>query len=164
MRDPTGALTWAYEPRTQSGGVQDVDANPTLVTAEGERRCAAGQNPGAENVVPLPDALVDLDQKLEGLPKDLKDALMQQGSGGKAPSKFTRTPVEHIYFATAPKGTYTVYAHCYSWREKDLNPLPYTVQVRWHGKVFHEVSGTLGPQSYAADNIPPTAVCQFAVP
>ena len=68
----------------------------------------------AENVMPLPEFMVDLSKKMDGFP----DVFSMMGSDGKAPSRFTRTPIEHIYFARAPRGIYTVYANCYSWRER----------------------------------------------
>jgi hypothetical protein len=162
VADPSGELITAAHRHSASGGVQDVDANPTWINAEGERRLAAGQKPGAENVLPVPDALFDLDRQT-GLPAGLRELLTLPGSDGKAPSRFTRTPVEHIFFARAPKGTYTVYAHCYSWREPNSNPLPFTVQVRSHGRVFHETSGTLGPASFVTHDTTPTQVCQFVI-
>ena len=112
---------------------------------------------------PLPEGFVDFLEPLNSLPKETMDLLKSLDPEGKAFPKFSRTPVEHIYFAQAPRGTYTVYAHCYSWREKDANPLPYTVQVRSQGKAFHEVSGALGPANYITDNTAPSAVCQFVM-
>jgi hypothetical protein len=155
VRDPTGELTWAEHRRSASGGVQDVDANPTPLTPEGERRYLAGQIPGAENVIPVPDFMIDLP---EGIPE-----LDWQGSDWKAPSRYTRAPVEHIYFARAPKGTYTVYASCFWWREPDRNPLPCTILVRSRGKVLYQVSGLLGPANYVADGARPIQVCQFVI-
>jgi hypothetical protein len=158
VRDPSGELITAYHPNSASGGVQDVDANPTILNEGGSARAQSGQVPGAENVVELPDVFFDLDRQ-PGLP----NGFTLPGAEGKAASRFTRAPVEHIYFARAPRGTYTVYAHCYSWRERSSAPLPYTVQVRSHGQVFHEVSGTLGPTSYVADGTAPAQACQFAI-
>ncbi len=155
LREPSGELITAYHRQSASGGVQDVDANPTLVSAEGERRIAAGERPGAENLLPVPEFLVDMDKQV-GLP-----GLTLPESGEKAPSRFTRTPVEHIYFTHAPKGFYTVYAHCYSWRESGAAPLPYTIQVRSRGQVFHQTSGTIGPASFVADGVAPLEVCRF---
>jgi hypothetical protein len=155
VRDPSGEVIKASHRQSASGGVQDVDANPTLVTPEGSRRAEAGENPGPENVLPLPEMMVDLGDKL-----GLKDTIPGLSSG---PSKFTHTPVEHIYFAHAPQGTYTVYANCYSWREPNQNPLPFTILIRSHGQVFYETAGTLGPANYITDNTQPTQVCQFVV-
>lgn len=165
VRDPSGQLITAEFPRAASGGVQDVDANPTLINSEGRRLVEAGRNPGTQNVLPLPEMMVDLDEKIggrEGLPAGLS-GLFGMSEGGKAPSHYTHRPIEHIYFAHAPQGTYTVYAHCYSWRELNSTPLPFTIQIRSRGKVFYETSGTLGPSNYVADNTAPTQVCQFAV-
>jgi hypothetical protein len=162
VRDPFGELITAVHRRSASGGVQDVDANPTLTTEEGSERAAAGLNPGPENVLPLPEILVDLDQKA-GLPADILGLDSLPGFDVKAPSRFTRTPVEHIYFAHAPQGVYTVYAHCYSWREPNTLPLPFTIQIRSHGRVFYTTSGTLGPANYITDNTAPTQVCQFRI-
>ena len=114
VRDPAGELITAHHPQSASGWIQDVDANPTLLTEAGSQQVDAGQYPGPGDVLPVPDVLVDLDEKL---PQDLRGLATLPRSDGKAPSRFTRRPVEHIYFARAPKGTYTVYAHCYSWRE-----------------------------------------------
>jgi hypothetical protein len=162
VREPSGELITAHHPRSASGGVQDVDANPTLLTEEGSRRATAGLKPGAENVIALPELFFDLDKKV-GLPHDFPGFGDAPGGDGKAPSRFTRTPVEHVYFAHAPQGTYVVYAHCYSWRERNRYPLPFTVQLRSHGRVFYQTSGTLGPASYCADDTRPTQVCRFVM-
>jgi hypothetical protein len=162
VRDPFGELVWADDRQSRSGGVQDVDANPTLLTPEGHRRAEAGQVPGAETVRPIPEFLVQMDEQLRGL-GGLDAALGGRRPGNEAPSRFTKTPVEHIYFARAPKGTYTVLARCYSSREPAGVATPCTVEVRWRGKVFHQVTGTLGPHSYAANGVQPLQVCQFTV-
>jgi hypothetical protein len=158
VRDPSGEVINAEHPHSTSGGVQDVDANPTWLTAEGDQRQRSGQIPGQETVREVPEFLFDLD-KQAGLPQ----GFTLPGDQGKAATKFSHTPVEHIYFTHAPAGTYTVYAHCYSWRERSLTPLPCTVQVRTHGKVFHEVSGALGPASFVANGIAPIQACQFVI-
>ncbi|HTE17617.1 MAG TPA: hypothetical protein VK689_04455, partial [Armatimonadota bacterium] len=158
VRDPTGELVSAHNARSRSGGVQDVDANPTPMNAEGSRREAAGQIPGAENVLPIKEALVDLDEQFSAL-RDIPGFSARRGLEGQAPSRYTRTPVEHIYYAHAPKGTYTVYAHCYSWAESSAAPLTFTVQVRSRGQVVHEASGWLGPMSYVSHGTVPMQAC-----
>ena len=162
VRDPYGELISASHPHSAHDGVQDVDANPTPTTEEGQMLAMEGKNPGPANILPLPEILVDLSDKMDGygLPGDA-DGLRLPGSEGKAPARYTRKPVEHIYFAHAPKGTYTVYAHCYMWREPNSTPLPFTVQIRSHGKVFHEISGVIGPASYITRDATPVRVCQF---
>ena len=160
VRDPSGTLVSAAHPRSASGGVQDVDANPTLTTIEGSIRANMGRSPGAENVEPVPEFLIDLDKRIGS---DLAGKLAPPGFGGQAAPRFTRTPVEHIYFARAPRGTYTVYAHCYSWRQSDLTPLTFTIQVRSRGQVVHEASGWLGPMSYVSHETVPMQACQFVV-
>jgi len=161
VQDPAGELITAHQPRSASGGVQDVDANPTLVSSEAAMGGGPNHNPGAQNVLPVPEVLVDLDKKL-GTPDGMPGFLVP-GADGKAGSRFTRTPVEHTHFVRAPRGTYTVYVHCYSWREPNSTPLPYTVQVRSHGKLVHEQSGTIGPESFVSHNTTPTQVCQFVM-
>jgi hypothetical protein len=158
--DPSGEQIAADHPRSANGGVQDVDANPTLLTPEGESRVMMGQIPGRETILQLPEYLIDLNQKM-GLP-DLN--LSSGGSfsdGVKAPPHWTRQPIEHIYFARAPKGIYLVRVHCYSWREPDATSLPYTVEIRSHHQVVYRTVGTIGPTSYAADGAPPIDVCRF---
>jgi hypothetical protein len=179
VQDPFGKRITAHDRYSASGGVQDVDANPTLVTEAGHQRAEAGLPPGPENVLPLPEALVDLEQQLagseelarllrlsgggSGLPGEGGGLLGSPGHGKKAPSRFTRRPVEHIFFARAPKGTYTVLAQCYSWREPAAAPLPFTVQVRTHGRVFHQATAALGPANYCANGLAPMRLCQFVV-
>jgi hypothetical protein len=160
LREPSGEMIHASHTRSASGGEQDVDANPTLLSAEGERRFRSGQYPGQENVVELPEALVDMEEKL---PAGLRALLEMSSSEGRIDSKFTRKPVEHIYFEAAPKGTYTVYAQAFSWRERSTQPLPITVQVRSRGKVMFEWSGAIGPANYCAHGTGPTQVCQFQI-
>lgn len=160
LRDPSGEMIHASHTRSQTGGVQDVDANPTLLNAAGAQRADAGQPGGAENMLPVPEFLIDMDKKL---PPEFAKLLEQSSSDGRAASKFTRRPVEHIYYSEAPKGAYTVYVQCYSWRERDPRPLPFSVQVRCRGKVMYEWSGAVGPESYTANGIPPLQACQFVI-
>ena len=159
VRDPAGELISAKHPRSASGGVQDVDANSTLVTVEGSRRAAMGLNPGPENVTPLPEELVDLDTRM-GLPHGIP-GLNLLPPEEKALTRFTRAPIEHIYFEHAPKGLYTVYAHCYSWREPNMNPLPCTVEVRSHGRLFYAATGTLGPGGRDKIGFPTRQITRF---
>ena len=159
VRDPYGELITASNPRSAHNGVQDVDANPTPTTMEGQMRALEGKNPGIENVLPVP--LVDFGDQ-GGFPDGFGNTPLPS-DGGKAPSLYTHRPVEHIYFSQAPKGIYTVYAHCYMWREPTRSPLPFTIQVRSHGKVFHEYTGILRPGSYITTNAPPIKVCEFEV-
>lgn len=163
VRDPSGELITAEHRHSANGGEQDVDANPTPLSPEGEMRYMSGQPPGQENVEPVPDILVDLDKRV-GLPGGLPDLPGFSGTGEHAPGKFTRSPVEHIYFARAPRGTYTVYASCFSWREPDRRPLPFTIQVRSRGRVCLQTTGAIGPASYCADGARPVEVCRFAAP
>lgn len=156
VSEPGGELICASHRQSASGGVQDVDANPTLVTEEGKRLLALGRNPGPGNILPLTEFMVDLEQKM-GLPEGMS------GLGSGMRSHFTHTPVEHIYFSQAPKGTYRIYARCYSWREPDQNPLTFTLLIRSRGKVFYQTVGTLGPASYVTDNLKPMQVCQFVL-
>ena len=101
--------------------------------------------------------------------QDLQDRLgMPQGFGGpndegRAPGRYTRTPVEHTYFEHAPPGTYTVYVSCYSWDEPDSNPLPYTIHVRSRGQVLTQGTGTIGPANYIDNDAPPIRGCQFII-
>ena len=159
VSDPTGEQIAADHPRSAAGGVQDVDANPTLVTMEGEIRIAMGSYPGKENLSEVPEMLVDLNERA-GLPAG-SPGISLPSDGTKAPGRWTRRPIEHIYFAKAPKGTYTVRAVCYSWREPNVIPLPFTVEMRSHNKVFYRGSGTIGPASFASDGAGPTEVCRF---
>ena len=158
LREPSGELITAYHPRSTSGGIQDVDANPTWLTEEGEQRYRSGQIPGAENVREVPEMFFELDGQ-PGLPQ----GFTLPGADGKASTKFSRTPVEHIYFNHAPRGTYTVFVSCYSWRERFNGSMPCTVQIRSHGQVFHEVSGPVGPANYCANGARPGQWCQFQV-
>jgi len=160
LREPSGFFITARNRKSPSGGKQDVDANPTLVTAEGEARADAGHPPGAENLVPVPEALVDMDEQL---PRHIRKLLALYGSSDLVEARFTRRPVEHIYFADAPSGKYTVYAQCYSWREPNDTPLPFTIQVRSRGKVMYEWTGKLGPASYAVNGTGPIQACQFVI-
>lgn len=158
LRDPSGELITAQHRQSASGGMMDVDANPTPVTAEGKARADAGMNPGTENLLPLPTEQLDRPgQPGSGL-------LFSPGFGDFAPSRFTRTPVERISFERAPQGSYTVYAHCYSWREADQQPIPYTVRVRTRNGEIQEIKGLLGPSNFAADGVAPSEVFTFVVP
>lgn len=158
VQGPSGERIHAEHWQGSDGGVQDVDANPTLVDSTGQLRVLAGQPPGADTLQPLPEFLVDLDEKLPGgFPKITE-------SDRKAPAHFSRHPVEHIYYEHAPRGTYLVRVHCYSWRERSRTPLAYTVQARSHGKVFYERTSTLGPESYAVEGVPPITACQLRLP
>ncbi len=163
LRDPYGELIWAKHRQSQSGGVQDVDANPTLLTMEGIQQAEAGQVPGRETLLPLPDFLVDPPADIAPLFSSGGSVFSFGASDSRVPSRWTRSPVEHIYFAHAPKGTYTVFAHCYSWREPNHSPLPYTVEIRTRNKAFSHVSSTIGPASYVGDGAGAVQVCQFTV-
>ena len=160
VADPQGELITASHALSASGGKQDVDANPTPMTPEGSAIFARGINPGPGSVVELPEFLVDLSDKL-GSRDFMRGIEGLSGPEGKAPSLYTRSPVEHIYFAHAPKGTYSVHVRCFWWREHNRNPLPFTIQVRSKGSVFHEVSGTIGPQNYIENNAKAVEVCRF---
>jgi hypothetical protein len=70
---------------------------------------------------------------------------------------YSHSPTAKIF------GEGIVYANCYSWREPNQNPLPFTILIRSHGQVFYETAGTLGPANYITDNTQPTQVCQFVV-
>ena len=121
-----------------------------------------GQYPGKENVTELPELLVDIadiNEKL-GLPANSR-GLNLPSDGIKAPGHWTRRPIEHTFFSQAPKGTYTVRAHCYSWRESNAQPLAYTVEIRSHGKVLYGTNGTIGPESFAAEGVSAVEVCRF---
>jgi hypothetical protein len=163
VQGPTGERVNAEHWRGANGGVQDVDANPTLLNATGQLRVNAGQVPGADTIQPLPDFLVDAEGQ-SGLSAELASLLTIPGEDGKAPTRFTRRPVEHTYFRQAAPGTYLVYVHCYSWREGSRAPLAYLVQARSHGKIFYEQPGTLGPASYAVDGATPVLACRLTLP
>ncbi len=165
--DPSGELIWAKHRKSSSGGVFDVDANPTLLTAEGSVIAEQGNNPGPGSVLPLDEALVDTDLKRSNLdtakqfeydtdPFSIIRRELLQG-------KFTRKPVEHIYFSNPPKGIYIAQVSCYSWREPDRNPLPCTLDVRSHGKVIHHVNGTMGPRNYIDNSVKFTEAFKFEV-
>lgn len=162
VRTPSGELIEAEHWQGVNGGVQDVDANPTLVDALGQIRINSGQPPGAGTIQPLPEFLVDMDRFADLDGSIRLPALPSQD--GKAPTRFTRHPIEHTYFERATTGTYLVYVHCYSWRETRQTPLAYTVQARSHGKVFYEQSGVLGPASYAVEGVAPVVACHLNVP
>jgi hypothetical protein len=163
VQGPTGERVNARHWRGANGGVQDVDANPTLIDSTGQARVDASQIPGADTIQPLPDFLVDMDDKM-GLPGEVAGLLAFPAHDGKAPTRFTRHPVEHTYYEHAPPGTYLVYVHCYSWREASRTPLAYIVQARHHGKVFYEQPGTLGPASYAVEGAAPVVACRLTLP
>ncbi len=159
VTDPSGEEVSASHPRSESGGVQDVDANPTLLTPEGERRALMGQVPGGENTMALPEMLVDTDRST-GMPAGFPD-LGLGGFPGRAPGHWTRQPIEHVFFARAPSGVYSVRVHCYSWREPDPTPLPFTVEIRSHGSIVSRKIGTIGPASFASDGAAPTEACRY---
>ena len=164
--DPFGERIWAKNRESASGGVFDVDANPTRVTEEGSQIAKSGGNPGPSNVLPLPEELVDLDTKL--FPDNSStpfEKLMQESLKNTSfmTSRFTRRPVEHIYFSKAPKGTYFVRTSCYSWREPNQDPLPCTLDVRSNGKVIHHLNGTMGPKNFITDNVKYIEAFKFEV-
>jgi len=161
VRDPYGELITASHPRSSHGGAQDVDANPTPTTMEGSMLAEEGKNPGIENVLPIPDMLVDRDRTFSPLggSGDISDVMPE--AEGKAPPLYTHAPVEHIYFSRASKGVYCVFVHCYMWRELDSTPLTFTIEIRSHSKVFRQITSTIGPGSYITTNASPIQVCQF---
>jgi len=163
VQGPSGERINAEHWQGADGGVQDVDANPTLIDATGQLRVNAGQIPGADTIQPLPEILVDMD-RLAGLPEGTVSLPAMPGENGKAPTRFSRHPVEHTYYVHATRGMYAVYVHCYSWREASRAPLPFIVQARSHGKVFYEQPGTLGPASYAVDGAIPVLACRLNLP
>ncbi len=159
VKTPGGAIINAHAPVSQDGGEQDVDANPTPLTEEGERRLNAGQVVGEENVIPIKQLFADIDEKVGrsgGIP-----GVTRSSEAGKATGRITRKPVEHVFFARAPKGIYTVSVSCYSWQEKNRDPLPYSVEIRSQGKIAHQVRGVIGPESFVSRKEPPVQVCQF---
>jgi hypothetical protein len=163
VRAPSGEQVHAYNWKAQCGGVQDVDANPTPLTPAGATRYQSGMPPGAESVIQLPEFMFQMDQQFGGLGSFGGLEGLLGGNGGKPPSRYTRTPIEHIHFEQAPKGIYTVYASCFSWREPGKMPLPFTVQVRSHGKVVQTITDTIGPSSYCADGTGSMEVCRLEV-
>lgn len=167
VRAPSGEVVNALNARGACGGVQDVDANPTLLTPEGEMRYHSGRAPGAQNVMQLPDFMVDLDKRFGSSGLDLGGmgglSGLLGGDGSRPATSFTHSPVEHIYFAHADKGTYTVYVSVFSWREPTRNPLPYTVLVKSNGRVANSVSGGAGPVNFCSDGAGPVEVCKFEV-
>jgi len=161
VRAPSGELINADNPRSASGEIQDGDANPTLMEPGELRQVMQGRSAGIENMDTLFYSLIEQGGG-EQMRQSIAD-LQPLGSDGKAPPIFSCKPIEHIYFSRAPRGTYTVYAHCYNWREHSQSPLPFTVQVRSKGKIFYETSGTIGPASFVMNQTVPTQVCQFQV-
>jgi hypothetical protein len=135
--------------------------NPTLLTPEGSVRAESGQVPGAETVLPLTPEHLDASRQLE----PLQEAMRRFGGiANRAPSRFSAAPVEHIYYGRAPRGTYTVYVSCYSWRETGTAPLPFTIDVRSRGKTLFHGSSAIGPANFCANGAPPYAVYRFARP
>lgn len=166
--DPSGEKIWAKHKRSLSGGVFDVDANPTLVTKEGTLIADSGGNPGPANIQPLPEYLVDIDTKLKspdptGPFEGLIDPLSGL-AGSKILHKFTRKPVEHIYFSNPPKGVYSIHVSCYSWREPNQNPLPCVLDIRSHGIVMKHLNGTMGPANYIDNNLKYVEAYKYTVP
>ncbi len=161
VKDPAGQTVEAEHPRSSSGGEQDVDANPTPLSLQGQMKVLRGVPPGVENLEPILEFLIDIDKQSGPLSKLGKLSL--GGFDGRAPSKYTRKPIEHIYYAHAPRGEYIVYTRCYSWREPTQQPLSFWIQVRSGGKVIKEVQSTIGPTNYVADGIEPTEVCRFSL-
>lgn len=159
--DPSGELITAHNSHGKSGR-QDVDANPTLMSQDEIESAFRTHGAQGETLDALFYSAIE-----QGAGSSVGDSLRQLselgGSDGKAPPVFSKKPIEHIYFAKAPRGTYTVFAHCYNWREHSRSPLPFTIQVRSKGRVFYETSGTLGPESFIANHVLPVQVCQFAV-
>ncbi len=159
--DPSGELITAHNPHGKSGR-QDVDANPTLMSPDEIETAYRTHGAQGETMDALFYSAIE-----QGAGSSVGDSLRQLselgGSDGMAPPVFSKKPIEHIYFAKAPRGTYTVFAHCYNWREHSRSPLPFTIQVRYKGQVFYETSGTLGPESFIANHVLPVQVCQFAV-
>jgi hypothetical protein len=158
VRDPAGELITARHRQSASGGVQDVDANPTPMLPDGERRMSMGLPPGRENVISDKEIFVELQDRFGPL-----GDFGMTGSDSRVPSLYTRTPVEHTCFAHAPRGIYTVYVHCFAWCEPNGAPLPYTIQVRSRGRVLFHGMGTIGPADFVENNAPPIQACRFAI-
>src|SRR5262249_37045242 len=92
VADPNGELITASHPRSATGGLQDVDANPTPMTLEGSALFNRGINPGPGAVVDLPEVLVDLMDRAGS--KELMRGMEGLSSmEGRAPSSYTRSPV-----------------------------------------------------------------------
>lgn len=161
LGEPSGDRVDARNPHSRGGGEQDVDMNPTLLTPEGSVMAEREQPPGAAAVLPLTPAELEASQQIEGL----QEMMRQYGmTGNRAPSRFSGTPVEHIFYTRAARGTYTVYVSCYSWRESGAAPLPFTIDVRSHGRTLFHGTGSIGPRNWCADGASPVAVYRFELP
>jgi hypothetical protein len=156
---PSGEQVDAKNAYARCGGVQDVDANPTPLTDVGSLRAERGQIPGAENIMPLRDHT--LGGALEGQLGDIERMLGK--AMNRAPSHYSRTPVEHIYFERATKGEYKVLVNCFCWREPSKMPLPFTIQVRSRGRVVQTVAETIGPSSFCVEGTGSMEICRFTV-
>jgi hypothetical protein len=156
--EPSGDRVDARNQYSRGGGEQDVDMNPTLLTPEGSLMAEREQPPGAAAVLPLTPAELEASRQMEGIQEMMRQAGM---TGNRAPSRFSSTPVEHIFYTRAARGTYTVFVSCYSWREPNASPLPFTIDVRSHGRTLFHGTGSIGPRNWCADGAPPVAVYRF---
>jgi hypothetical protein len=158
LGEPSGDRVDARNQHSRGGGDQDVDMNPTLLTPEGSLMAEREQPPGAGAVLPLTPEHMGASKQMEGI----QEMMRQYGmTGNRAPSRFSTTPVEHIYYTRAARGTYTVFVSCYSWREPNAGPLAFTIDGRSHGKTLFHGSGSIGPRNWCADGAPPVAVYRF---
>ncbi len=159
VRDPSGTRIDSYQSRT-ADGLKDVGANPTI-------RFGRGAEESPQNVMPVtPDTIGAMNAMLALDGVSGADGSAEPPPGAKRVTvrmQYTLTPVEHVFYETAPRGVYTVYVHCYFWREATRDPLPYTLQIRSRGRVFRTVSGVIGPRCFVADRVDPTIVTQFEV-
>lgn len=178
VRDPTGELTWAHNAHSKSGGVQDVDANPTPLDHIGHAMADAGQPPGREHLRPHSPWIIRQARRrrpaFSALDRAM-DSFFLRLLGGPEPQigpeepnhaiqRVSETPVEHIYFEHAPKGMYSVLVDCYSWQGADMKPIPYTVLIRCHGQVVSRCYGVAGPANWIENGTPPVELARFAIP
>lgn len=162
VQEPSGHWVHADAPLSVNGGQQDVDANPTPLTSVGEARFQAGELIGMENTLPI-DGIVGMSEGLDAFGAGAS-RLLNQGESGKAPPRYTRAPVEHMYWRNAPSGGFTVYVSCFCWREPTANPLPYTVEVSSHGRVLYRWTGAVGPRCVVSDGYASVLAGRFTVP
>ncbi len=154
VRDPSGEMIYAWHPRSKSGGQMDVDANPTVSMRNG----VLVSDPTPADVLPLTETIVS-----NGGFYPLGERKHAFRDNEAVRSLYSHSPVEHIYFSNVPRGVYTVYAHCYLWREADKTLLPFTIQLRSRDGSLKELSGRMPPFDYVTHRTTPVEVCRFVV-
>jgi hypothetical protein len=132
--DPYGEMIDGYNQSSRSGGVLDVDMNPT------------------DDRLMTPEAIV----KLRG--REINSRAHRTSYANEQQP----APVENLVWAhDAPVGHYKVFVHQFCNKER-VEQTPFWVIVRVHGQV-HRIAGVMGREDFAENLVDPRLVYEFDV-